>query len=185
MPRESATATLLRDGRVLVAGGHAGRHEAIRIYASAEVYDPRTGTFQRVGDMHVARHKHDAMLLHDGRVLIVGGSDARDDLGLYDSAELFDPATRSFSMVGRLHDPRYKMRGTSVVLADGRALVCCGAPDAELFEPGSNRFVTVPGTFGPGPLFSAAARIGPEAVLVTGGYSSSGPASSEAWLILA
>jgi deoxycytidylate deaminase len=183
LPRESATATLLRDGRVLVAGGHAGRHEAIRIYASAEVYAPRNGRFALVGDMQIARHKHDAVLLHDGRVLIVGGSDERDDLGLYDTAELFDPATDTFSTVGNLRDPRYKMRGTSTVLADGRALVCCGAPDAELFDPRSARFVTVPGTFGAGPLFAAAARIGPDAVLVTGGYSLSGPASSDAWLI--
>jgi hypothetical protein len=185
VPRESSTATRLDDGRVLVAGGHAGRNEAIRIYASAEVYDPRTERFAFVGDMRIARHKHDAVLLQDGRVLIVGGSDERDDLGLYDSAELFDPVTDAFSMVGSLRTPRYKMRGTSVVLADGRALVCCGAPNAELFDPRSDRFVSVPGTFGAGPLFAAAARIGPDAVLVTGGYSLSGPASSKAWLIRA
>ena len=132
--RESATATLLRDGRVLVTGGHAGRHEAIRIYASAEVYDPGVGRFRAVGDMTIPRHKHDAVRLRDGRVLIVGGSDERDDAGLYRSTEVFDPATDTFHATGRLHEGRYKMRGTTVRLADGRVVVCCGAARAELFD---------------------------------------------------
>jgi Galactose oxidase, central domain len=181
--RESATATLLRDGRVLIAGGHSGRHEAITIYALSEVYDPSTGRFTRVDDLNVARHKHDAVLLDDGRVLIVGGSDARDDAGLYDSAEIFDPTTGTFSLTGTLHEARYKMRGTSLLLADGRALVCCGAPDAEIFDPRSTDFAIVPGGLGAGPLFAASARVGPEEVLVTGGYSLSGPATADAWLI--
>jgi hypothetical protein len=186
VPRQSATATLLRDGRVLVAGGDAGRHEAIRVYASAEIYDPETGRFSPVGDMSIPRHKHDALLLGDGHVLIVGGSDQRDDLGLYDTAELFDPETDMFSPVGgHLHEPRYKLRGTTALLADGRALVCCGALEAELFDPSSNRFQQLPGTLGGGPLFAATALTGPESVLVTGGYSLSGPATDEAWLIRA
>ncbi len=183
VPRESQTATLLRDGRVLVAGGHAGRHEAIRIYASAEVYDPATGRFTSVGDMTIPRHKHDAVLLRDGRVMIVGGSDARDDAGLYRSTEIFDPTTGSFQAAGGLHDGRYKMRGTTVRLADGRVLVCCGAPRAELFDPASGGFREVAGSFGAGPLFASAVRIGPEEVLVTGGYSLSGPPTDATWII--
>ncbi len=105
VPRESATATLLMDGRVLITGGHAGRHADIKIYSSAEVFDPATGRFARVGDMSIPRHKHEAVLLKDGGVLVVGGSDERDDAGLYNSAELFDPRTNSFSPAGDLHDP--------------------------------------------------------------------------------
>jgi hypothetical protein len=183
VPRESATATRLMDGRVLVAGGHAGRHEDITIYASAEAYDPSTGRFAPVGSMSVPRHKHDAVRLKDGRVLVIGGADQRDDAGRYDSTELFDPATNAFSPAGDLHDPRYKMRDTSVLLADGRALVCCGAPAAELFDPASGGFTTLAGGLGTGPLFAAAARVGPREVLVTGGYSLSGPATADAWLI--
>src|SRR5215510_8617986 len=98
------TATRLDDGRVLITGGHAGRHEDIRIYASTELYSPKTGRFSPGPDMPIPRHKHDAVLLHDGRVLIVAGSDERDDLGLYDSVELFDPATDSFTPTGSLHE---------------------------------------------------------------------------------
>lgn len=185
VPRESAIATLLRDGRVLIAGGHAGRHAAIRIYASAETFDPRSARFTPVGNMTIPRHKHDAVLLSDGRVLIVGGSDERDDLGLYASAEIFDPATDTFSTARDLNEPRYKMRGTTLLLADGRVLVCCGAPNAEVFDPTSGVFSEISGSLGAGPLFAAAARVGPEEILVTGGYSLAGPATAEAWLIRA
>jgi hypothetical protein len=183
VPRESATATRLPDGRVLVAGGHAGRHEHITIYDSAEAYDPSTGRFDAVGSMSIPRHKHDAVLLKDGRVLVIGGADERDDAGLYDSAEVFDPTADAFTPVGDLNDPRYKLRDTSLLLADGRVLVCCGAADPELFDPESGRFALLPGSLGPGPLFAAAARVGPREVLVTGGYSLSGPATADAWLI--
>jgi galactose oxidase-like protein len=183
VPRESHTATLLRDGRVLIAGGHVGRQEDIRIHASAEVYEPSAHRFAAVGDMTIARHKHDAVLLRDGRVLIVGGSVERDDLGLYRSTEIFDPATGAFHPSARLSDGRYKMRGTSVLLADGRVVVCCGGVRAEVFDPSSGSFRAVPGSFGDGPLFGAAARIGPEEILVTGGYSLSGPATNVSWII--
>jgi hypothetical protein len=183
VPRESATATPLPGGRVLIAGGHAGRHESIRIYSSAEVYDVATERFTSVGDMTIPRHKHDAVRFRDGRVLIVGGSDERDDQGLYRSAEIFDPRTDTFHTAGRLHDGRYKMRGTSVRLADGRVLVCCGAARAELFDPSSGLFQRIAGSFGSGPLFAAAVRIGPEELLVTGGYSSTGPATAATWII--
>lgn len=181
--RESATATPLPDDRVLIAGGHAGRHESIQIYASAEVYDVATGMFSSVGDMTIPRHKHDAVPFKDGRVLIVGGSDERDDQGLYRMAEIFDPLIDTFYSAGRLHDGRYKMRGTSVRLADGRLLVCCGASRAELFDPSSGVFQRIAGSFGAGPLFAAAVRIGPEELLVTGGYSLTSPATDATWII--
>mgnify|MGYP000977552573 FL=1 len=73
--RESHTATLLKDGTVLITGGHRGRRAAIEIYKSAEIYNPQTGNFSVAADLTVKRHKHDAVLLDDGRVLIVGGAD--------------------------------------------------------------------------------------------------------------
>lgn len=51
------------------------------------------GGFRRVGDMRLRRHEHDGVLLADGQVLITGGSEERDDRGMYDSSELFDPKT--------------------------------------------------------------------------------------------
>jgi hypothetical protein len=87
----------LLDGRALIVGGHRGRRADLTLYASAEIYDPASGAFRRVGDMRIRRHKHDAILLPDGQVLITGGSDERDDRGVYDSSELFDPKTETFT----------------------------------------------------------------------------------------
>jgi N-acetylneuraminic acid mutarotase len=83
--RESHTATLLKNGTVLITGGHKGRRADIKIYSSAEIYNPSTGQFIQTGNMSIIRHKHDAVLLADGRVLITGGSDERDYDGVYKS----------------------------------------------------------------------------------------------------
>jgi hypothetical protein len=156
-PRAVHTATPLRDGRVLVTGGHMGRHEQLVIHRSAELYDPAAGRFTRTGDMTMCRHKHDAVRLADGRVLLVGGSDERDNAGLYHSAELYDPTTGGFRPTGDLHDARYKLRGTSMLLRDGRVLVAGGASGPEVYQSGS--------------------------ALLCGGYSLTSPASDTAWLI--
>ena len=66
--RARHTATKLLDGRVLVAGGLGGT-----ALATAEIYDPSSGTFSTTGAMAVTRYDHEAILLYDGRVLIAGG----------------------------------------------------------------------------------------------------------------
>jgi hypothetical protein len=69
--RQVHTATLLADGRVLVAGGY---HYGLVPIASAELYDPTTGTFSPTGSLAVARGYDTATRLADGRVLIAGGN---------------------------------------------------------------------------------------------------------------
>ena len=64
------TATLLRDGRVLILGGRSPNDS---VYTGAEMYDPRSGTFSSVAGMREGRQQHTATLLPDGRVLIAGG----------------------------------------------------------------------------------------------------------------
>jgi hypothetical protein len=100
------TATLLSDGSVLVAGGMDTRPvnaSDTPASASAELFDPSTGTWGATIDLTQARTRHTATLLPDGMVLIAGGISVRgsysSDLvvrapGWLVSAELYDPGTR-------------------------------------------------------------------------------------------
>jgi hypothetical protein len=179
--RESHIGVRLPDGGVLIAGGHRDRRAAITIYASAERYDVTTGRFRAAGDMTVRRHKHDGVLLADGRVLITGGSDERDDKGMYDSTELFDPRTGAFTAGPRLTTRRYKHAGSSVLLPSGEVLIAGGAPRAERYDPARGVFAAVSGSGTLSGQFSAVAALGTGGVLITGGYGLDRGPQSSAW----
>jgi hypothetical protein len=123
---QDRSATLLRDGRVLVVGS-----------GSAELYDPDRGTWTATGQMisgPVGRPS--PILLLDGKVLVAGGNDHMTYWG--DSAELYDPDTGTWSATGTMGTPRYGQ--TAVRLLDGRVLVAGGGYDqndtsAELYDP--------------------------------------------------
>jgi WD40 repeat protein len=107
------TATLLPNGKVLVAGG-AGSD------TSAELYDLASGTWTTTGSPKNARIYHTATLLPNGKVLVVGGADA----GILATAELYDPATGAWTLTGPLNTARYIHRAT--LLANGKVLVTGG-----------------------------------------------------------
>lgn len=180
--RESHVAVKLKDGRVLVVGGHRDRRAAITLYSSAEVYDVSTGRFTRTGDMQVRRHKHDAVLLPDGHVLVTGGSDERDNRGVYDSTELFDPATGRFARGPVMQRPRYKHHGSAVLLPNGRVLLGGGASEAEIYDPARRTFTLVPGDARMAGQFSAVAALRSGGVLITGGYGSGTGPRASAWV---
>ena len=105
------------DGRVLVTAGCS---------TAAALYDPSTGTFSPTGSMSAVRAGETATLLHDGRVLFAGGyncAPAGAD-GIWASAELYDPATGTFSPTGSMAAPR--QQHTATLLADGRVLIAGG-----------------------------------------------------------
>jgi hypothetical protein len=146
--RYGHTATLLEDGRVLVAGGTKDRGPTL---ASAELYDPQTGSFSPTGWMTTARVGHTATLLENGLVLLAGGSRAREPANptYLDLAELYDPAHGTFSATGSMAEARYGH--TATLLEDGRVLVAGGMTlgeggvkaslaSAELYDPANAGF---------------------------------------------
>lgn len=181
--RESHTATLLDDGRVLITGGHKGRRANIVIYKSAEIYDPQKGKFTAAAELTVKRHKHEAVKLSDGRVLILGGSDERDGDGAYRNAEIFQPSNGRFTALkNNMQAARYKLQGTAIVLNDGKVLIAGGSTRAEVFDPATDSFSFAEGEMGTKLLFSAATLLKNGQVLITGGYTDGPVVSSNAWL---
>lgn len=180
--RESHTATLLKDGRVLITGGHKGRRAAITIYSSAEIYNPATGVFTSAADLTVKRHKHDAIMLDDGRVLIIGGSDERDSRGAYSTVEIYNPKTNSFTKIGDMNLSRYKLQGTTVLLKNGKILIAGGANRAEIYNPAKNTFEIAGGKFETARLFATATLLPDGRVLIVGGYDNSNAVSNRAWI---
>jgi Galactose oxidase, central domain/Kelch motif len=127
------TATLLPDGRVLVAGGE-DRTDAL---ASAELYDLAAGTWSDTASLSTARDSHTATLLPNGMVLVAGGKET--DISLA-SAELYDPATGTWSTTGSLDTGR--IWHTATLLLNGKVLVAGGSDahfvqlvSAELYDP--------------------------------------------------
>jgi hypothetical protein len=180
VPREGHTATLLKDGRVLVIGGHSGRRPNVILYASAEIFDPRTGRFEGAGSLGTPRHKHDAIRLTDGRVLVIGGAD-RTDRVHYATTEIYTPGTAAFEPGPSMRHQRYKIARTSVLLPNGNVLVTSGARSAELFDVGTGAFREISGSMPEAYRFAAAALLRGGDVLIAGGYSDRNETTNGVW----
>jgi hypothetical protein len=181
--RSSHTATLLPNGKVLVAGGTNSIYgfPSLGILASAELYDPASGTWTPTGNLAGARSGHKATLLPGGKVLVAGGFYTPPQAAgvALATAEVYDPISATWLATGSLGAARYYH--TMTLLPGGQVLVAGGfyssnrsnsRASAELYHPASGIWVAT------GSLTSA--RTGHEAallptgeVLVTGGSNGS------------
>jgi hypothetical protein len=135
---QSHTATLLPNGKVLIAGGVNGSGYLSR----AELYDPAVGTFSATGSMSTAREFHTATLLPNGKVLMTGGFSSHEGRA---TAELYDPAAGTFSGTGSMSTER-GWGHTATLLPNGKVLIAGGfgpggvRASTELYDPATGTF---------------------------------------------
>ena len=142
-------AVLLADGRVLIAGGKSWQvGHPDKPLVSAEIFDPSTETFHRVGDLSVPRDRPTLTLLPDGKVLVAGGQNGPEGPL---TCEVFDPKAETFSTLPNgLKTAR--MAHNATMLPGGQVLIAGGwCPPArsttstvEVFDPSTGAFVDAP-----------------------------------------
>ncbi|MBA3832293.1 MAG: hypothetical protein H0X34_10465 [Chthoniobacterales bacterium] len=174
--RDGHTATLLPSGKVLVVGGSNGFHSYL---SSAELYDPAAGTWTATGSLATARELHTATLLPSGQVLVAGGLGfAIGDPIYLSSAELYDPATGSWTATGNLAIER--AYHTATLLPSGKVLVAAGfsfngvgysyPTSAELYDPAAGSW-TATGSLNTPRYLHTLTLLSSGRVLVAGGYN--------------
>jgi len=162
--RNGHTATLLPDGKVLVAGGDSSG-------TAAELFDPAAGTWSATGSLNSARARHTATLLPDGKVLVAGGLDGNFTLA---SAELYDPVSGTWSATGSLGTERNGH--TATLLPDGKVLVAGGqgnyniSASGELYDSALGTW-TATGSLNSSRYEHTATMLPNGLVLVTGGLA--------------
>ncbi len=162
-PRAYATATLLNDGRVLVAGGQSEYDPDVgqRVpTASSLLFDPATNSWSPAASMGTARYEHVAVLLSDGRVLVAGGFDP--NYGGIKTAEIYDPATDTWSAAADMISTRWFP--SAVLLPDDTVLVAGGAGGPSFSYLDTSERLTLPAK----PPTAPGAPIGVTAIAGTG-----------------
>jgi len=179
--RAAHAATLLADGDVLVTGGQTGLSIfPIQVLASAEVYHPKTNSWTSVAAMHAVRRMHSSIRLHDGRVLVVGGTNVATGSPLpaaqQEQAEIYDPRSDTWTFAATGLPPLSAQAAT--LMPDGTVVVTGGTTDtgfattsAEVFDPLTNGWQPTTWPMAT-PRYGHTATLLPDGkLLLVGGYS--------------
>jgi N-acetylneuraminic acid mutarotase len=178
--REAHTATLLPNGQVLVAGGEAFINGSPVIFASAELYNPASGSWTETSSMSVAREQHTATLLPRSQVLVAGGfhfgANFNDSLS---SAELYTPAMGKWAATGSINTAR--CGHNAVLLLSGQALVLDGVDQSSagtfnlnstaLYDAATGKWTVNGNAFQSGSSGFSVTLLGTGKVLIAGGVA--------------
>lgn len=187
--RENPTATLLKNGNVLIVGGYSVDGNCCAL-SSAEIFDPKTGTFSTTGFMAVARRNHTATLLQDGRVLVAGGYNGLNGdstgSGNVNAPELYNRATGTFDSTGAMSSAR--RYPTATMLLNGKVLIVGGGDSNNTALSSAETYKSQTSTFTlTGPMLTprarhTATRLLNGKVLIAGGYGNGGSTIASAEL---
>jgi len=185
--RNSHTATLLPNGTVLVVGGILYTGPAGTLFSSTELYDPATNTWTAGAPLTLGnRSSHSAVLLGNGKVLVVAGLQSYPDCAYRSTAELYNPATGTWAATGSLHLARSS--ASTTLLANGKVLLAAGPANncptpnngmnqAEIYDPVTGAW-TVTGNLSLSRYANSIATLPSGKVLLAGGYSVGGPTAT-------
>lgn len=178
--RVGHTALLLSTGKILVAGGAAGTSSSPQLHGSAELYEPSTGQWVGTGNFLTPRAFHTAVLLANGRPMIVGGGNFLSTA--YGAADTYDLVSGGWTATGSLLTAR--LSHTTTRLPNGKVLVAGGTGalgvlgSVEAYDPGTGTWSTLPSLRVPR-LNHAAVLLTNGKVLVVGGQGAGASTSAE------
>ena len=175
--RVGHSSTLLSNGQVLIVGGY---DPTTGLIADAELYDPTAQVFIDLGNTNAPRFHHTATLLQNGQVLIAGGETDPTPTGSLSTAEIFNPATWTFTALSaKMTSAREGHAAT--LLNNGQVLLTGGDPPgagtlntAEIYDPSSNTFTAVSSVMTTSRMYHDAVLLNGGKVLLSGGESDSG-----------
>jgi hypothetical protein len=139
-PRADPATVRLLDGRVLVVGGSGSEFDP----ATAELYDPASGTWSATGSMLAPGDGLPPTLLLDGRVLAGDQVDGHYGQGDFYGHELYDPAIGTWTATGRMVGDAWTFGDTPAVLRDGRVLTLGQGGGAQVYDPASGTWTATP-----------------------------------------
>jgi RHS repeat-associated protein len=177
--RQDHVAVKLTNNKVLVATGRSSSTGTTGL-ATADLYDPATGTWATTGAMTGGRWSASATLLNTGKVLVAGGINGTASLSS-NTGQLYDPVAGTWASGGNIGVRRHLH--TATLLVNGSVLVAGGMTDgsllssAAIYDPIANSWSPVAASMGGPRYLHTAVRLSSSnsnfnnKVLIVGGTS--------------